>query len=123
MSVTSKRKFGDWGEEQASSFLIRQGYKILVRNYWTRESEIDIIAQFGERLSFVEVKTRTYGESSAERAFDKFKRIKMFKAVEQYCQEKEIDPDEQEILFEQISVYIDKVNKMVRFKKYLTSID
>lgn len=123
MSITIKRKIGDWGEEQACSFLVRQGYKILDRNYWTREGEIDIIAQIGEKISFIEVKTRSSGEDSAERAFDQFKKVKMFRAIEQYCQEKEIDLDKQEILFEQISIYIDRVNRSVRFKKYLTNLD
>lgn len=122
MSITSKRKIGDWGESQACSFLVRQGYKILDRNYWTRDGELDVVAQFGNQLSFIEVKTRSSGEDSAERAFDRFKKIKMFKTIEKYCLEKEIDLDEQEILFEQISVYVDRKNKIVRFKKYLTNL-
>jgi len=122
VSITSKRKLGDWGEEQACSFLIRHGYKIIERNYWTREGEIDIIVQIGEAISFIEVKTRTYGEDSAERAFDQSKRTKMFRAVEEYCQEKDIYVDETEILVEQVSVYVDRKTKMVRFKKYLTNL-
>jgi len=122
VSITNKRKIGEWGEEQACSFLVQQGYKILARNYWTREGEIDIVARLGEKLSFIEVKTRTSGEDSAERAFDKNKKIKMFKTVEQYCSENNIWVDNEEILIEQVSVYVDKINKIVRFKKYLTNL-
>lgn len=121
MSITNKRKIGDWGESQACSFLVRQGYKIIERNYWTREGELDIVAQLGEKISFIEVKTRTSGEDSAERAFDHSKRIKMFKAIEQYCLEKEIDIDRQEVLIEQVSVYINKRDKMIKIKKYICS--
>lgn len=122
MSITPKRKFGDWGESQACSFLIRHGYKIIERNYWTRVGEIDIIAQIGQAISFVEVKTRTYDEDSAERAFDQAKRTKMFRAVEQYCQAKEIQIEDTEILIEQVSVYVDRKAKIVKFKKYLTNL-
>jgi putative endonuclease len=123
VSVINKRKIGNWGESQACSFLIRQGYKIIARNYWTREGEIDIIAQIDNKISFIEVKTRTCGEDSAERSFDKNKKVKMFKAIEQYCQAKKLQIEEIAMYIEQISVYIDKRNKVVKFKKYLTSLD
>lgn len=46
------------GEELACKFLIKQGYKILERNYRIRGGEIDIVCKDGEYLVFVEVKTR-----------------------------------------------------------------
>ena len=75
------------------------------------------------KISFIEVKTRTCGEDSAERSFDKNKKAKMFKAIEQYCQAKKLQIEEIAMYIEQISVYIDKRNKVVKFKKYLTSLD
>ena len=47
------------GENLACDALARQGYAILARRYRTRVGEIDIVAQDGETLVFVEVKTRT----------------------------------------------------------------
>lgn len=49
---------GRRGEEIACRYLTGRGYRILVRNYRTRLGEIDIIAQQGATLVFVEVKTR-----------------------------------------------------------------
>lgn len=49
---------GAQGEEAACSYLERQGYQILERNFRTRRGELDIIAAQGEWLVFVEVKTR-----------------------------------------------------------------
>ena len=46
----------------------------------------------------------------------------MFKAIEQYCQAKKLQIEEIAMYIEQISVYIDKRNKVVKFKKYLTSL-
>lgn len=53
-----RRKLGAWGEEQAAKHLQAQGYEILERNWRCRRGEIDLIAQAGEVLVFVEVKTR-----------------------------------------------------------------
>mgnify|MGYP000085479978 CR=1 FL=1 len=50
---------GDKGEELAVKFLKKKGYKIIKRNYRTPTGEIDIIAKDGDKLVFVEVKTRT----------------------------------------------------------------
>jgi putative endonuclease len=49
---------GRWGEDVASSYLIRQGMKILGRNVRTPVGEIDIVARCRRTLVFVEVKTR-----------------------------------------------------------------
>lgn len=54
-----KRKFGDMGEDRAVSFLIQGGYKILDRNYRVKNlGEIDIVAERGNKIVFIEVKTR-----------------------------------------------------------------
>ena len=49
---------GRWGEEAASRYLRRRGYRILARNLRTPVGEIDIIARSRRLLLFVEVKTR-----------------------------------------------------------------
>lgn len=53
------KKIGEYGEKIAASYLKKNGYKIVEKNYRTRSSEIDIIAYDGEVLCFVEVKTRS----------------------------------------------------------------
>lgn len=52
-------KIGKTGENKATAYLIRKGYKILERNYRSHHGEIDIIAQKDGITVFVEVKTRT----------------------------------------------------------------
>ena len=54
-----KKDIGDIGEEFATRFLIKNGYKIFERNYNSKFGEIDIIALDKDCISFVEVKTRT----------------------------------------------------------------
>ena len=45
-------------EEIAIQYLLQQGYQVLERNYRCRFGEIDLIAQDGSTLAFIEVKTR-----------------------------------------------------------------
>ena len=57
----STREQGRIGEEQAIKILTKRGYKILERNHRSRFGEIDVIAEEGGCLVFVEVKKRTSG--------------------------------------------------------------
>lgn len=50
---------GKLGEDIASDFLSKKGYKIIDRNFKARYGEIDLIAIDRNTLVFVEVKTRT----------------------------------------------------------------
>jgi len=52
------RELGAWGEKQAEKFLRRAGYRILDRNFSCRGGELDIIAEKGSFVVFVEVKLR-----------------------------------------------------------------
>jgi putative endonuclease len=54
-----RHHIGAWGEEIASQYLEAKGYRILARNWRTQEGEVDLVAQDGETVVFVEVKTRT----------------------------------------------------------------
>ena len=52
------RAFGQRGEGRAAEWLEARGYKILARKFTIRGGEIDIIAQAGDTIAFVEVKAR-----------------------------------------------------------------
>ena len=53
-----RRDVGKRGETVAARFLRRHGYKILERNAKQGRYEIDLIAQEGDTLCFVEVRSR-----------------------------------------------------------------
>jgi len=70
---SSRTKLGNWGEDLAHRMLREKGYAILDTNYRCRWGEIDIVAQEGDEIVFVEVRTRSssvYGspEESVTRA-------------------------------------------------------
>ncbi|HSC29219.1 MAG TPA: YraN family protein [Vicinamibacterales bacterium] len=57
-----RQALGRLGESLAVAELERRGYAILERRYRTRHGEIDIVAEEGGALVFVEVKARATGE-------------------------------------------------------------
>jgi putative endonuclease len=57
--MTYQKRIGNQGEQIAAVYLESKGYRILEQNYHTRFGEIDLVAQEGDSLVFVEVKART----------------------------------------------------------------
>ena len=52
------RLLGKWGERMVAEDLRRKGWKIVETNYRCRMGEVDLIAEKGRYLVFVEVKLR-----------------------------------------------------------------
>ena len=71
-------QIGKTAEDKTAAFLRKNGFKVIKRNYSCRFGEIDIIAEKGEFIIFVEVKARKENSIvSAEEAVgsDKIQRI------------------------------------------------
>lgn len=80
-----QRSIGGSGEDIAAVFLQRLGYVILTRNYRRRFGEIDIVAEEGDILVFVEVKTRSSAAfGSPLEAVDSRKQRRMARAALDY---------------------------------------
>lgn len=56
--MARKDILGRWGETMAANTLAGIGYAIIERNWRCSAGELDIVAQDGECIVFVEVKTR-----------------------------------------------------------------
>jgi putative endonuclease len=54
----ARRKLGQRGEILAADWLAALGYAIIARNYRCQAGEIDLVARYGGRWVFVEVRTR-----------------------------------------------------------------
>lgn len=80
----NKNKGFDY-EKLAAKYLLHKGYKILETNFISRFGEIDIIAQRGERLYFIEVKGRkNTGHGYPREAVTPLKQKKLRSAVKYY---------------------------------------
>jgi putative endonuclease len=55
---SSNRDLGALGEDFAATWLVKNGYQILDRNWRGERVELDIVARQNRTLVFVEVKTR-----------------------------------------------------------------
>jgi putative endonuclease len=86
----SKKQLGKTGELLAVKFLKQKGYQIIEQNYRSAWGEIDLIAQDGDVLVFVEVKTRRSLKFGVPQlAVTNSKQRKMSKAALEYLQEKD----------------------------------
>ena len=57
-----KKQTGNYGEDLATQYLKKHGYKILERNYKNKLGEIDILARQKSAIVVVEVKTKSGSE-------------------------------------------------------------
>lgn len=68
MSGRDSRLLGRWGEDRAAEYLRDKGFRLAAANWRCRFGEIDLIAEDGTYLCFVEVKLRknaAYGPAAA----------------------------------------------------------
>lgn len=94
MLEKSHRSIWNKGEDMAVVFLQGKKYEIIERNYQIQWGEIDIIAQDGDFLVFVEVKYRK--DESFGHPLDTFtpmKRKAMKRTVLYYTMKNKIDPE------------------------------
>ncbi len=83
----ARKQLGDVGEEIAARELIRRGYTVRERNWRCPEGELDIIAEQGEALVFVEVRTRRGDRfGTPEESITLAKRAHLTAAAQAYLQ-------------------------------------
>ena len=86
--TTSRKALGRLGEELAARALAARGCRIRERNWRCPVGELDIVAQDGDVLAFVEVKTRRGREfGTPEEAVTPAKQAKLVELAATYVQE------------------------------------
>ena len=76
---------GEWGEEVAADYLREKGYVILERDWHSKHRDIDLIAQQGDIIVFIEVKTRHNREvADPLQAVNYQKRTNLIQAISHY---------------------------------------
>lgn len=85
-------KMGVWGEELAAAYLRENGYIILERDWHSKHRDIDIIAQQGDCIVFVEVKTRRNSEFADPIQAVNYQKMKNLRlAINHYINYRKID--------------------------------
>ena len=100
--MATHNELGKWGEDLAADYLQRKGFTIIERDWKSGKRDLDIIAQDGNVIVFVEVKTRRnrlFGEP--EESVDYHKLQNLQQAISHYVKFKHI---RQEIRFDIISI-------------------
>lgn len=84
---------GRWGEDAAADYLAANGYAIAERNWRSGHYEIDIIAYKGDRIVFVEVKTRSCETDDPIEAVDRNKAMRLIRAAVTYVDINKVNHD------------------------------
>ncbi len=108
-----RQKLGRWGEQLAAERLQSEGYVILARNWRCSRGEIDLVAQAGDVLVFVEVKTRRgrdYG--TPEEAITRSKAKRLLELGQRYMLEHDLEDVEWRI--DLVAVELDRQGKLLR---------
>lgn len=111
MALTQRQLLGNRGENRACSYLKKQGYKILERNYKTPFGEVDIIAERDEVVAFIEVKTRSsdrFGQPSE--AVNKDRQRRYIESANYYFVNRAPDVT---VRFDIIEIYKDEINHII----------
>jgi putative endonuclease len=104
--MAKHNELGKKGEQLAVDFLLKKNYDIVERNYRFDKAEVDIIAQKGDTLAIIEVKTRSSTDFGNPQDFVKPKQIKnLVKAVDEYVTVNALDV---EVRFDIIAIVKEK---------------
>ena len=98
---------GRWGERVACNFLVGKGYAIKETNWRMPPYEIDIVAMKGNRIVFVEVKTRSDDFLDPIAAVDKRKMANMTRAANAFVNHYDLP---HEVQFDIITITGDQDN-------------
>jgi putative endonuclease len=86
---TPQQRSGDHAEEAACATLAAGGCRVIARNVRFREGELDIVAEDGDTLVFVEVRMRNESSfGSAEDTIDAAKRNRLIRAAQHFLNER-----------------------------------
>lgn len=109
--ITTK-EIGDKGELTALNYLADKGYNILECNYRYQKAEVDIIADDGNFIVFVEVKTRAqFRLTEPEDSVNKKKQQLLISAAQYYLEKKDLN---KEARFDIVSIIYSEDNYQIK---------
>ncbi|MCK9518253.1 MAG: YraN family protein [Dehalococcoidia bacterium] len=91
--MTARQQLGAFGERLAVHRLEAAGLRIVARNVRVPAGEIDILAEDGDDLVFVEVRTRRSIPGVAAESLTPTKLRRMWQCAMDYCERESADPE------------------------------
>lgn len=111
------KEIGSRGEAIAKEYLEKTGHRIIAANHRVRRLEIDLIAEHGRQLIFLEVKTRFKSESDKDDIPLSGRQIKNLKrAIVDYCLKERIRSDR--IRLDLITIFVNRATDMASLRHY-----
>jgi putative endonuclease len=106
-------EIGRNGEDKAVEYLKNKGFRIIERNWFYRQKEIDIIAMDKDTLVFIEVKTRSYDIfGNPIDAINREKQKYIIEAANAYIEKNNI---ENEVRFDIVTVMLKKTGTEIEY--------
>lgn len=118
-----RRRLGDFGEAAAAAYLVRQDYTILARKWRCQMGEIDLIAQQGTQVVFVEVRTRrSAARGLAEESITPTKQRRLIALAHTYFETQDIT-DELPWRIDVIAVIVDTSGRVAHLEHISDAIE
>ncbi len=118
-----KKSLGNKGEDFAAEYYKKLGFTVTAQNYTCRGGEIDIIAENGEYIIFVEVKTRSQNSLySPSEAVDYKKQKRLSVAAMKYLAENDVEKQPQFDVFE-VYTANERIYKVNRIENAFEAFD
>ncbi len=120
-ALAGRHAIGAQGEAMAADHLVRAGYTILHRNLRTRYGEMDIVAQDGACLVFVEVRTRRSRTMTPEESVTAAKGRRLAGLGLRYLQDHGLEGAEWRI--DVIAIEQDEQGNLLRLEHHQSAIE
>ena len=115
-----RRELGQRGEDLAARHLSAKGYAIVARNWRCGTGELDLVAQEGNGLVFVEVRTRRGEEmGTPEESITPAKQARLIALAEAYVQAHDWLGDWR---IDVVAIEMDRRGRVLRLEQYENAV-
>jgi putative endonuclease len=114
--VTPRRRLGDFGERLAARSLESAGMRIIAANVRMPAGEIDVVAEDGNEVVFVEVRTRRAAPGLAAESLTEVKLRRMWQCAMEYCETNAVNPER--VRIDAVTVDLDATGRVSRVEHF-----
>jgi putative endonuclease len=119
--MAKRAEIGAWGEAIAARYLTEHGYTLRERNWRAGHGELDIVAERGAEIVFVEVRTRrSTAFGLPEETLDAHKQAKLIETAMAYLMQHDLMDAQWRI--DVIAIEMDQRNAVTRLDHYECAI-